>query len=152
MYAPLHNYTPNEIIFVAPADTPATTLTLELNGQPLASRPVRWSLSVPQLFTTNAQSDGPLLGAWLDSEDSPSRLSFFAAGLAPDLAATTLYCVTSSRILPLELATRTPLAGYLGIDQILTAPLPANTAKPTGARLFLRDGARISNPATLTGL
>jgi hypothetical protein len=149
LYAPLHNYTPNEIIFVAPAAAAPATLTLELNGQPLATRPVRWSQSAPQLFTTNGQSDGPLLGEWVDAEDGPSRLSFFAAGLAPDLAATTLYLVNNARILPLELATRTPLAGYLGIDQILTAPLPPATAKPAGARLYLRDAARLSNPARL---
>jgi|GEM_PF-2255081 len=148
-YAPLHNYTPNEIIFVAPAVKAASTLTLELNGQPIASRPIRLAPSVPQLFTTNGQSDGPLLGEWVDSEDAPSRLSFFAAGLAPDLKATTLYSVTNSGILTLELATRTPLAGYLGIDQILTAPLPINATKPTGARLFLLNANRLSNPAKL---
>jgi hypothetical protein len=148
-YAALHNYTPNEIIFVAPSAKAASTLTLEFNGQPLASRPVRWALFVPQLFTTNGQSDGPLLGEWLDSEDGPSRLSFFAAGLAPSLTGTTLYRVNNTLLLPLELAARTPLASYLGIEQILTSPLPANTPKPTGARLFLRDASRLSNPATL---
>lgn len=149
-YAPLHNLQPDELIFVAPTNTAATTLTVELAGRPLATRAIRWATTVPQLFTANGQPGGPLLGEWLAVEGEPARLGFLAAGLPKDASRTQLLITPrDAASFSLELVSVTPLAGYLGIDWAVTAPLPGAAPKPANATLQLRQADRTSNTATL---
>jgi hypothetical protein len=153
-YARLHAVQPAEVVFVAPEASAARTIAVEYNGEVIASRRIRWADAVPQLFTADGQPGGRLLGEWVRVEDQGGelvdRISFFASGLPGDISKTRLQLEASpDQVFRLGLELRTPVAGYVGLEQILTAPVDTlmTGLRTKALRLRLIEGTRTSNVA-----
>lgn len=128
LFAPLHAASPTELIFVVPTDAPMglTTLTLLEGDKSIGELTTLIEASVPQLFSN--------LGQVVTGEDT--RLSLIASGLGAPTLEYTIEVFTGAGVISIPVATREPLGGYLGLEQILTASLPPDLLK--ASLLYLR--------------
>jgi uncharacterized protein (TIGR03437 family) len=140
--APLHAASPTELIFVVPADVPAglTTLTLLEGDKTIAALTTLIEPAVPQLFSH--------LGQLVTGEDT--RLSLVASGLGAATLEYSVEVLTGTSIISIPVATREPIAGYLGLEQILTASLPPDLLKASLLYLRVRGADSASAIATFT--
>lgn len=148
-FALLHALQSTEAVFVVPAGIAEGPVRVQFEraGEPVGVMTIYNNQLTPHLFTSDGTATGSALGELLKNESGDeTRLQLFATGLGPveTDAGWQVEILRAGGNIPIRVAIREALTGYIGLERLVTEALPASAAGLGEVRLYLRGSTRSS--------